>query len=88
MSFVHEYYLMSGKKSLKAISIPFDLRRYEPHEWVTVEEDADWIVEALDDAPHFPALPAHARRRLRRAAPIELKIVTIVEWSERGKRKI
>ncbi|MCW5690708.1 MAG: hypothetical protein KIT76_19345, partial [Pseudolabrys sp.] len=57
MSYVHEYCLPGGKKSLLEYSRPFALTRYAPERWLTPEEDLDWLMVALDEAPHLPIAP-------------------------------
>lgn len=80
MSYFHEYFLWSGKKSLVAYSAPFDLSRFAPARWIAAEDDLDWLVEKLDDSRHFPAVPKKNLRRLRDASPIELRNLKTVEW--------
>lgn len=80
MSFFHEYLLWNGKKSLRAYSKPFDLSNYAPEKWVTAEGDLLWLVEAIDKARHFPIIPRKNLRHLRKAYPIELRAMKIVEW--------
>ncbi len=57
MSYVHEYCLPGGKKSLLEYSRPYVLTRYAPARWLTPIEDLDWLMLALDDAPHLPVAP-------------------------------
>jgi hypothetical protein len=79
MSFFHEYYLEDGVKTMLAFSKPFDLRRYEPEEWVTTEKPLDFIAEDLDASPHSPASPV-SRSKLRRVSPLERKVLKLEEW--------
>ncbi|MBI4093848.1 hypothetical protein HY417_02695 [Candidatus Kaiserbacteria bacterium] len=83
MSFFHEYLLWNGKKSLRAYSGPFDLSKFPPQRWVTAGEDLWWLVEALDSSRHFPAVPKKSLRMLRKAYPIELRAMKLVEWKSR-----
>ncbi|MBI2610430.1 hypothetical protein HYW60_00625 [Candidatus Kaiserbacteria bacterium] len=82
MSFFHEYLLWSGEKSLRAYSKPFDLSKYVPERWVTAEEQLFWLVEAIDTAHHFPTVPKKNLRLLRKAYPVELRAMKIVEWKQ------
>ena len=86
MSYFHEYFMADGEKTMKAYSRPFDLSRYAP-EWVVAKEDLVDLVVALDDSPHFPVAGPRAMKRLRRAQPIEAKVLTITEWSKAGKKR-
>jgi hypothetical protein len=85
MSYFHEYFLASGKKTMLAYSKPFDLRRYKPAEWVT-KKDLDWLAEELDDSPHFPVAPKGILKNLRLVSKIETKTMGNTEWSRKGKR--
>lgn len=81
MTFAHEYALPSGQKSLLEYSRPFALTRYAPERWVTAEEDLDWLMLALDLAPHVPVAPKQAMRKRRRSAPVEMRAQEVVEWA-------
>ncbi|MEY4747358.1 MAG: hypothetical protein RLZZ416_407 [Candidatus Parcubacteria bacterium] len=82
MSYFHEYLEWDGRKSLREYSAPFDLTRYAPHEWVIAEEDLDWLVEALDEARHFPIAPKKILRQTRRADAIQLCAMKLTEWKK------
>jgi hypothetical protein len=78
MSYFHEYYMHDGRKTMKAFSKPFDMRRYDPKFWVMSGESLEQIAEDLDNAPHFPAVPH--KTKTRKASPIERKLLDTVEW--------
>ncbi len=80
MSYFHEYYMHDGRKTMKAYSKAFDMRRYAPDYWVMSNESLDQIAEDLDTAPHFPIVAPSKMRRLRHASPIERKLLDVVEW--------
>lgn len=81
MSYFHEYVMWDdGRKSLLAYSKPFDLRRFAPERWVTVEENLFWLAEKLDNSRHFPIVPKKNMRLLRKASKIELRAMRITEW--------
>lgn len=80
MSYAHEYYLKSGRKSLTAFSKPFRLTRYAPSRWVTAEENLDWLIVALDDSPHVALASPSALRRQRRATAFERRVTDQPEW--------
>jgi hypothetical protein len=90
MSYAHEYCLPDGRKSLMEYSRPFALTRYAPERWLVAEDDLDWLMDALDAAPHLPVAPAHAMRRRRPSSPIELDAQKLVEWRapQRGQRRL
>ncbi len=83
MSYFHEYVESDGKKSLREYSNPIDLTRYAPKRWVVADDDLHWLVDALDNARHFPVAPKKNLRTLRTPSPFELKAMNIVEWKKR-----
>ena len=91
MSYFHEYYLWSdaehkvnkkllGKKTLRAYSAPFDLRRYKPERWITTKDDLDWLAVELDKSRHFPIAPKRSVKLLRPASKIETTAMKLQEW--------
>jgi hypothetical protein len=80
MSYAHEYYLKSGRKSLIAFSRPFRVTRYAPARWVTAEDNLDWLIVALDDSPHVALAPKAALKRRRRATQFERRVTDQPEW--------
>ncbi len=86
MSYFHEYMLESGRKTMRAYSAPFNLSKYSPEKWVTVEEDLDWLVTALDESRHFPIAPKKNMRLVRRGSDVERRALKHVEWHSQNKR--
>ena len=89
MSYVHEYAVWWGgrhhrKKTLRAYSKPFDLRRYRPERWVTAQTDLDWLADDLDSSPHLPVAPANILNKLRKASKLETQAMRLTEWEEEG----
>ena len=82
MSYFHEYFLSNGKKTMRAYSRPFDLRRYQPERWLTTGEELGWLADALDGSRHFPIASPKALVRLRRASPLERTAMEMVEWKK------
>jgi hypothetical protein len=82
MSYAHEYALPGGKKSMLEFSRPFSLLRFAPKRWVTADDDLDWLIEALDDAPHHAVAPPAALRKRRRTSAFERRAQDIVEWPD------
>ena len=80
MSYAHEYCLPGGKKSLLSYSRPFSLTRYPPQRWVISPDDLDWLLYALDLAPHEPIAPKAVLKRRRRASKFEMSAQDVVEW--------
>jgi hypothetical protein len=88
MSYFHEYFLDSGKKTLRRYSAPFNIQKYDPARWLTIEEDVDWLAEELGEARHFLIAPPEAIKKLRKASKIEIETTVTPEWSRAGKRLI
>jgi len=87
MSFFHEYLMDDGRKSLRAYSRPFNLSKFSPERWVIAEEELFWLAGALDDSRHFPTVPKKNLRTLRRAYPIELRAMKLLEWRQAKRLK-
>jgi hypothetical protein len=88
MSYAHEYNLNGGKKSMLSFSRPFSLTRYAPRRWLTPPDDLDWLMQALEDAPHVPVAPRHVLRRRRRSTRVELKSQDVTEWPVPRARRV
>ena len=88
MSYFHEYFIDTGKKTLRRYCEPFNIQKYDPSRWLTIEEDVDWLAEELGEARHFPIAPPAAMRKLRKASKIEIETTVLREWSRGGKRLI
>lgn len=86
MSYAHEYYLRSGRKSLLSYSLPYRLSRHAPDRWVTEEANLDWLIADLDDSPHRPVAPPAALGRRRRASALERFAGELTEWVAPAKR--
>ena len=71
MSYFHEYTNGRYQKSLRSYSRAFDLRRLEPHSWVTNPKDCWDLGWALEATHHYPLLTRRQTRVLRLRDPIE-----------------
>ena len=80
MSYFHEYFLDSGRKTLRSYSDPFDLSLIKDRSWITSENNLWQMPRALDKSPHHPLLTAEQIKNLRRADMIERNAGKIVEW--------
>jgi hypothetical protein len=82
LSYFHEYFSnQTGKKCLRQYSDPFNLKKIGT-KWITADEDLDYIVQALDDSPHYSLVAKKNLRLLRRADKMELKAGKLVEWKK------
>ena len=80
MSYFHEYFLDSGRKTLREYSDPFDLSKFDKRGWQTSEKNLFYIPEALDRSRHHKILTPPQLRSLRRADPIEIQAGKIKEF--------
>ena len=64
-------YVKGRRKTLRTYSVPVDLRRHDPADWVTHQGFCDRVVDALTSARHFAILPPDGGRLLRPIDPIE-----------------
>lgn len=78
LSYFNEYFLDSGKKTLRTYSKPLNLSKNA--DWLTDANHLWWINDVLDDADHFYVIPPEAVRSLRKADQIEIKATKTVEW--------
>jgi hypothetical protein len=83
MSYFHEYVMdKNAKKTLREYSKPFDLSHYELSQWLTASEELQWLVDDLDDSPHYPIASKIALRKQRPASKHEIKAMRIIEWEK------
>ncbi len=80
MSYFHEY-VKEGRKSLRRVSKPFDIGRYDPSTWVTAEDDCWDMAGELDASPHFAVVTANQARKLRPRDPFELQAGRMREFA-------
>lgn len=79
MSFFHEYFLDSGRKTLLSYSRPFDLRKvFKKYNWTVSEEDLWDLSVELDESPHTPIVPKGIK--LRPASKTEIEAGKVTEW--------
>jgi hypothetical protein len=71
MSYFHEYYNRWDHKTLRTYSQPFDLRGFDPAIWVTGEDGAWGLIDALEAAPHHRLVRGPQLRVLARRDPFE-----------------
>jgi hypothetical protein len=80
MSYFHEY-VNENKKTLRTYSASFDLRRFDPAQWVTNRESCWDIAGALDQTRHYNLLTPHQSRALKPRDTMEMKAGRILEYS-------
>ncbi len=86
MSYLHEYYNKRDRKTLRTYSRPYDLRRMKPEIWVTADDGAWDLVDALEATQHYKLMtPAQARSLLRRD-PFEREVGNLLQYKRPKKR--
>jgi hypothetical protein len=79
MSYFHEY-CNEEKKTLRAYSAAFDLRRFSPADWVTNAESCWEVGAALDDSRHYDLITRRQGRRLKLRDTLEMRADRLVEY--------
>lgn len=80
MSYYHEYANRRNQKTLRSFSLPFDLRRMQPGEWVTNPKhcwDVGWALEAVR---HYPVVTDRQLRQVRLRDRLERKSMDMVMY--------
>ncbi len=72
MSYFHEYFLDSGKKTLRSYSRPLNLNIFEKG-WEREEGDLWGIDQELDLIKHYDVTPRKNFKNLRKADKVEIK---------------
>ena len=85
MSYLHEY-TNDERKTLRAYSVPVDLRRFATALWVTNDEDCWEVGAAIDDARHHRLITPAQARRLRPRDAIELRADNLVQYESRDRK--
>jgi hypothetical protein len=86
MSYVHEYYNKRYHKTLRTYSLPYDLRRMKPADWVTAEDGAWNLVDHLEATRHFPLMSRAQVRSLVRLDPFEREVGVLLQYRKPRKR--
>ena len=79
LSYFHEYSNKRGHKTLWSYSVPFDLRRIDPAEWVTNPKSCWKTHDRLADLRHFPLISPRQERLLTRRDKFEQRATSMVE---------
>ncbi|MGQ9492210.1 MAG: hypothetical protein ACUVR2_00415 [Anaerolineae bacterium] len=56
LSYFESYYNILAERTLRAYSRPLDLSTLDDRNWMTTEEDLDWIGKRLDALRHYPLI--------------------------------
>jgi hypothetical protein len=87
MSYLHEYYNKRDHKTLRTYSLPYDLRRMAPADWVTAEDGAWDLVDNLEATRHFRLMTPAQVRSLERRDPFERDVGNLLQYRRPRKTK-
>ena len=80
LSYFHEYSNRRGHKTLRSYSVPFDMRRLDPGEWVTNPKSCWATHDRLVALRHFPLISKRQERLLVPRDAFERKASKLVEY--------
>ena len=80
MSYLHEYYNKRDRKTLRTYSLPYDLRRMAPADWVTAEDGAWDLIDHLEATRHYKLMTPAQTRSLLRRDPFEREVGNLLQY--------
>jgi hypothetical protein len=80
MSYFHEY-VNEKHKTLRRISKPFDIGRYDPGYWLTSQENCWAMAQEIDASPHVDLISKAQARRLKLRDSLETRAGDFKEFS-------
>jgi hypothetical protein len=86
MSYLHEYYNKRDHKTLRTYSVPYDLRRLKPQDWVSSEDGAWDLVDHLEATRHYNLMGRAQARSLVRRDPFEREVGNLLQYKRPKKR--
>ena len=93
MSYFHEYYNKRDHKTLRTYSRPFDLRNMKARDWVTAQDGAWDLIDALEATRHYELTTRAQARALMRRDPFEREVGNLLQYrrprkaGRRGRKK-
>ena len=87
MSYLHEYYNKRDHKTLRTYSLPYDLRRMNPADWVTAEDGAWDLVDNLEATRHYKLMTRAQARSLIRRDPFEREVGNLLQYRRPKKNR-
>jgi hypothetical protein len=67
MSYFEHYYNRRRERTLRAYSVPLDLKKFDGLQWMTKEEGMNAISDAIDRLRHIPLFPHRMARTFTKA---------------------
>jgi hypothetical protein len=81
MSYFHEY-VKADKKTLRRVSKPFDIGKYDPDYWITNPDNCWAMALEIDAVLHIEIISNQQARNLRRRDKFEIESGKIKEYSK------
>jgi hypothetical protein len=79
MSYFHEYFDTRGRKTLRAYSRAYDLRRVDPASWVTCDASCWPLHDRLASLRHYPLISSPQAQALSRRDAFERRSAKLTE---------
>jgi hypothetical protein len=86
LSYFHEYSNKRGHKTLRSYSMPFDMRRIPPGEWITAKHNCWKTHDRITEQRHFALISRKQERLLAPRDKFERKASKIVEYPRPERR--
>lgn len=86
ITYFHEYTNKRGAKTLRTYSRPYDLRRMDASKWVTGEDGAWDLIDALEATRHYKLVTTRQTRLVRRADRFETKLGNLLQYKKPRKK--
>jgi hypothetical protein len=80
MSYFHEY-VNEKHKTLRRVSKPFDIGRYDPGYWLTSHENCWAMAQEIDASPHVDLISKAQARKLKFRDSHEVRADTLKEFT-------
>lgn len=80
MSYFHEY-VNEKHKTLRRVSKPFDIGRYDPGYWLTSQENCWAMAQEIDASPHVDLISKAQARKLKFRDSHEVRADTLKEFT-------
>ena len=80
MSYFHEY-VNETHKTLRRISKPFDIGKYDPDYWLTSQDNCWSMAQEIDASPHVDLISKVQAQKLKLRDSLEAKAGNFKEWT-------
>ncbi len=80
MSYFHEY-VKEKHKTLRRVSKPFDIGKYDPGYWLTSQVNCWAMAQEIDDSPHVDLISKAQARRLKLRDSLETRAGDFKEFT-------